>query len=805
MNFKTLRFLLFTLFLCILFSASAQKITVKDKLTNLPIDNVLIYNSTAQISSFQTNEKGQVVLNGLSENDIINFQHASYESFSIKYGELKNINYMILLSERIIAIEEVTVSANKWKEDISEVPNEILTLNAKNVSFINPQTSADLLAGSGEVFVQKSQLGGGSPMLRGFAANSVLLVVDGVRMNNAIYRNGNLQNIINIDPNALSSAEVLFGPGSVIYGSDALGGVMNFLTVNPKLSSSKKRYLRGASFTRYSTAANEKTGHLHFELGKKNISLFSSATWTDFDDLLTGSNRTDRFPDFGKRPFYYRRINGEDQLIRNENENLQVDSGYRLLNLINKIRFRPSEYLDLDYSHYYSTTSNIPRYDRLTQTNTDGTLRNAEWYYGPQNWQMHRIGLNSYKKNKFYDQLKVIGGYQDYEESRNDRRAGNNNLRNQSEQVDIFSINIDIDKETGNGNLYYGAEWLLNDVSSEATSTDIESDEVTPTATRYPDEGSTYRSISAYLNYKHRLSQQIIINTGVRYSNVKLKAETSDANASFLNSDRIDLQKGAINGTAGLVWKKNKNTTFSALFSSGFRAPNVDDVGKVFEIDGDEIVVPNADLRPEFSYNTELSYKKNITEKLTFDLVVYHSWLSNFIARDVFEVNGSSNVDINGETFTILAQQNFAGARIYGFGIKVNYVFDNFWALSGSFNLTDGKETETNVPLRHTPPFYGKTSLIYRNNKFKIEGFIDYSGSKKFEDLAPSEQSKTDIYTEDGSLGWITFNMKSFYQINKVLSLAGGVENIADTHYRTYSSGISAPGRNYIISLTAQF
>lgn len=805
MNFKTFSFFLSTLLLCIVFSVSAQKITVKDKLTKLPLHNVLIYTSSGQISSFQTNEKGQVILTGLSENDVLNFQHAAYESTSVKFSDLSTLNFTVFLSERIIAIEEVTVSANKWKEDISEVPNEILTLNAKNVSFINPQTSADLLAGSGEVFVQKSQLGGGSPMLRGFAANSVLLVVDGVRMNNAIYRNGNLQNIINIDPNALSSAEVLFGPGSVIYGSDALGGVMNFLTVQPKLSSSKKRYLRGSAFTRYSTAAHEKTGHVHFELGKKNVSLFSSITWTDFDDLRTGSNRTDRFPDFGKRPFYYRRINGEDRLIKNDDENVQVDSGYRLLNLINKVRFRPSKYTDLDYGHYFSTTSDIPRYDRLIQANTDGTLRNAEWYYGPQNWQMHRLGISNYKKNRLFDQLKIIGAYQDYEESRNDRRVNSTSLRNQLEQVDIFSVNIDLDKETGSGNLYYGAEWLLNNVSSVATNTDIETGAVSPTGSRYPDEGSSYRAVSAYLNYKYRLSQQLIINSGIRYSNVRLQAETSDANATFLNSNTIDLHKGALNGTAGLVWKKNKNTTFSALFSSGFRAPNVDDVGKVFEIDGDEIVVPNADLKPEFSYNAELSYKKNITEKLTFDLVVYHSWLSNFIARDVFEVDGNSTIEINGETFTILAQQNFTTARIYGFGTKINYVFDKFWAFSGSFNLTDGRETETDVPLRHTPPFFGKSSLIYRNNKFKIEGFVEYSGAKKFEDLAPSEQSKTDIYTEDGSLGWITFNMKSFYQINKVFSLAGGVENIADTHYRTYSSGISAPGRNYIISLTAQF
>ena len=125
-----------------------------------------------------------------------------------------------------------------WEEDKKEVPVKINTITKKEADFFNPQTSADLLTASNEVFVQKSQLGGGSPMIRGFAANSVLLVIDGVRMNNAIYRSGNLQNVISLDPNTIERTEVIFGPGSIIYGSDALGGVFSFTSRNPVLSGS---------------------------------------------------------------------------------------------------------------------------------------------------------------------------------------------------------------------------------------------------------------------------------------------------------------------------------------------------------------------------------------------------------------------------------------------------------------------------------------------------------------------------------------------------------------------------------------
>jgi hemoglobin/transferrin/lactoferrin receptor protein len=95
---------------------------------------------------------------------------------------------------------------------------------------MNPQTSADLLANSGHVFVQKSQLGGGSPMIRGFSTNRVLITVDGIRLNNAIFRGGNVHNVISINPFNIEKTEIILGSGSVIYGSDAIGGVMNFYT-----------------------------------------------------------------------------------------------------------------------------------------------------------------------------------------------------------------------------------------------------------------------------------------------------------------------------------------------------------------------------------------------------------------------------------------------------------------------------------------------------------------------------------------------------------------------------------------------
>src|SRR5688572_8821451 len=158
-------------------------------------------------------------------------------------------------------LEGVVISVSKWEQKLNEVPNKIVKINKYDILRNNPQTAADLLGQSGTVFIQKSQLGGGSPMIRGFATNRVLLVFDGVRMNNAIYRSGNLQNIISIDALSTQTAEVIFGPGSLIYGSDAIGGVMDFRTLDARFSNTDKVLIRGSVLGRYSTANNENTAH----------------------------------------------------------------------------------------------------------------------------------------------------------------------------------------------------------------------------------------------------------------------------------------------------------------------------------------------------------------------------------------------------------------------------------------------------------------------------------------------------------------------------------------------------------------
>lgn len=776
------------------FSAFGQKITIIDEATERPVADVFVYHENKTNVSY-TDKNGNANISDFPSG-LLFVQHPSYHLKSIAYF---GRDLSVTLPEKIITFNEVVISANKWEQEEESVSQQILSVSKKNIEFQNPQTAADLLAGTGQVFVQKSQLGGGSPKLRGFAANSVLLVVDGVRMNNAIFRSGNLQNVINIDPNALQSSEVVFGPGSVIYGSDALGGVMDFHTVSPVWSQKNELIVTGNFLSRYASAANEKTGHLDVSVANDKLTFFHSTTYTSFDDLRSGSNRTGGYEGEFERKFYVERINNEDRLVPNSDVNLQKFSGYNLFSSITKLKTRLGENMDLGYGFYYSTTSEIPRFDNLTETigSTD-SLEAAEWYYGPQKWQMHNLRLNYYSPSALFDQARITVALQNFEESRNDRDFGDDRLRTRNEQVRASSISIDFDKEFPRSNIYYGFDYFHNKVSSDGIRSNLLTGEITTTSSRYPDGGSKYASSAAYASLVHNISERVTLNAGFRLNFVELKASTTDSLAISTEAANIDITNAAANGALGLAWKADEKLKFSYNISSGFRSPNVDDVGKLFEV-GNSIVVPNSDLKPEYSISNEISVERKSNRSL-FRIVGFYSLLRDAIIDGPSTFNGSSQ--LNG--LDVFSKVNAAEAETYGASLQVKAALSETFALEKNITIMDGKDLTNDQPLRHTTPLFGKAALIFKKKKFRAEFYTEYNGSKEVKEIPTSEiDRKSYLYTEVGTPAWATLNLKSSYQINEFLKANLGFENIFDKHYRPYSSGISAPGRNLILSFRA--
>ncbi len=792
----------FTLFLVSL-SLFSQQIRVIDSLTNGPISGVAIYNVDKSKNTI-TNVFGVATLDAFTDNETIYFKHLAYTLKKLKKSELNNTN-TVYLEFNTQGLDEVVISATRFEQHKADIPQQIVSIKAQDIQFKNPQTSADLLETSGQVYVQKSQLGGGSPMIRGFATNRVLMSIDGVRMNNAIFRSGNLQNVISIDPFSVAKTEVTLGAGSVIYGSDAIGGVMSFYTQKPRLSLTKNALVNATAVARYATANNEKTGHIDLNIGLKNWAFLTNVSYNHFSDLRMGNHG----PTDYLRPEYVITTTQGDEVLENKNPKKQVPTGYSQINLMQKVYFEYDKTLHFDLGVFYTATSNYPRYDRLIRYRK-GSLRSAEWNYGPQKWFMSNFQVTkTSSRAAIYDKIKLSAAYQNFQESRLDRDFQSIFKNIREEAVDAYSLNIDFEKRlTAKTELFYGVEYVFNKVRSVGLEENISDNTVSSAVSRYPN-GATWQSAALYTSIKYKPNTKVVLQSGLRYNYVSSKANFK-ANNVFLNLpfETANNKNSALTGTFGVSWMPDPVLQWKFNLSSAFRAPNIDDIGKVFDSEPGSVVVPNNNLKPEYAYGGDLGFVLNFNNKFILDVNTYYTHLDNALVRRDYNLNGETEIVYDGELSNVQAMQNAAKANVYGFEVGVRLPITKTLQFTSQYNVVGGSETENgeSFPIRHAAPNFGNSHLIWTNKKLKLDLFANYNNELSYYQLAPSETQKDYMYAldENGkpySPSWYTLNLRTQYTFANALTLTASLENITDQRYKTYSSGIAAAGRNFILAL----
>ena len=784
-----------------------QTATILSKEGKIPLESVLLYSENPNIQGI-TNKNGQVDLSPFMSVEKIDIRYLGYKPVIVSYSSIKEKKFIIYLEEAGITLDEMVISASRWQESSKGIPSKIRTISTSDVQLLQPQTAADLLGISGEVSIQKSQQGGGSPMIRGFATNRLLYVIDGVRMNTSIFRAGNLQNVISLDPFTIENTEVIFGPGSVIYGSDAIGGVMNFQTIKPRLSVDKKWDIHANISSRYSSANKEETTHGTLHIGTKQLASVTSFSFNQFGDLKMGKYG----PDSYLRPYYVDQVENMDKIIQNANPRIQVPSGYDQQNVMQKFLYKPSERWEIQYGFHRSATTSYPRYDRLIEVNTAGMPVSAVWNYGPQIWQMNHFSVQHFGDNLLYDALTFRMAHQYFEESRIDRNFSGSNryrLRTQVEKVNALSINIDLKKTLKKGILYYGLESVGNKVSSQATAKNIQTEAPILVADRYPQ--ARWNSYAIFGNYQYPVSKKYTAQLGIRYNLFNMEADFSRNLAFFPFAFKTtNIQNGAFSGNAGLVISPDDKTKISLNAATGFRAPNVDDMGKLFDFVSGEVVVPNIDLTAEIAYNGEINLSKLIGNSLKIDLTGYYTYLQNAMVRRATKVDGKDSILYNGKMSKAYSIQNAAFAEIYGFHAGFEIDLPLGFYLSSRYNVQIGKEELNNgatTNSRHAAPAFGLSTLGYKKGKIHLQFYAAYSASVSYENLNEEERQKPAIYARDKngkpySPSWYTLNMKGMFTVFKSSTLNIGLENLTNQRYRTYSSGIVAPGFNAIVGFS---
>jgi len=848
---KYLLFVCATLIVYIGFGQNKELLVVDEN--KEPLIGVNIYSSDQSFTA-TTDLNGKFILPTLARSSTIYFSYIGYEETKLSYQELqKEKSVQLLLSTENLS--EILIVGRK-NERAAELPYQIERISQRAIASTNASTSANALRDHAGVFVQKSQGGGGRPILRGFEANKVLLVVDGVRMNNAIYRNGHLQNTITIDAAMLDQMEVIYGPGSLTYGSDALGGVIHFRSKNPQLSFDNQPKINTNFHTRYATANQEKSAHLDFNFGKRNWASLTSMTFTDFGNLRAGNNYNNFPKGFGKRPFYVNSNTNsseiKDDIVANNDPNVQVGTAYNQIDLLQKFRYQANEQTSFIANFQYSTSSNVPRYDRLTVLNSENPndLKFAEWYYGPQQRLLASLQTRLSKTNVLYDKVFFIAAYQKIAEERFDRRVGRTGRAFQLEEVQIATLTADFDKFLTNSQHHifsYGLDWNFNDVQSEAGVENLLTNEIERSEpTRYPSGGSQMNTIAAYSTYRWK-SQDSILNfhAGLRYTYTNtfslFGADDPIQWSSNYYTDGVSNTGSDLTWGIGLTAITPNGWQFRASAASSFRAPNLDDFSKIRVKDG-FVTIPNSELDSERTMNGELTIGKesriaNIRVHLSG--TAFYTYLRDAIVRTDFPLpDGSFTLQLEDENLSTIANVNAENAFIYGTSANLKINFTNTLSLHSTLNWTYGRQLfvyqdrvtdrELKVPLSHIPPLYGRTSLKYENKGFSIEGVLRYNGAKMLENYAvrsvqPDPLDRGLVFLRDGTsdnleqtplceedtfcLGtpaWMTYNLYASYQLNS-FTLQLGMENITDVHYRSFASGVSSAGRNLILALRGSF
>lgn len=703
----------------------------------------------------------------------------------------------------------ILISAQRFGGTRMNNTRQIEVIDRKNIQIAQQPHVGDLLAQTGKVFVQKSQMGGGSPVMRGFESSRVLMVVDGIRVNNAVYRAGHLQDIITFDANMLDRMELYFGSGSTLYGSDALGGVIYMKTRDPRFTASKFKLTHAGAVLRYTSASQSMTENAWLEFAGKNVAWLMSVTQNNFGDLKAGSTSNySQWDTFGIRNRYIKRVNNADVVMTNDDPWRQVGTGYKQTDVFSKLMLKTGTYkhtLNLQYSG----TGVVPRYDRLTDVRNNN-LRYSEWDYAPQNRGLLAYQLDFPQMGDYTGRLTLA--HQFTEVGRVTRSLNNANRKSQTDKVGMTTLNYDM-KYIINKMITVqgGVEAVNNKVTSTATETNVNTGASKNIFdTRYADGGASTFSAALFANFLIALvPENFILEAGLRGTHYQLEANFSENN--FL---KLPYRK-AENNTNNMVWnlgltKKVINGLFvKASASSGFRNPNVDDMTKLFEsAKGSKLVIPNAALGAEntITYDAGIMFTK---KRYSVEAGYYMTNIVNLLIDAPAQYNGNDSFMYDGVMTKVFQMTNAASGKINGWYFSAKAFITSKLLLDLSYNSQKGtyrpSENATEVPIDHIAPSFGRAGLKWIDKKWWAEAFVLFNGMKAKEDYSASGEDNAQYAPGGESPAWQTYNVRANYNVIKGLNVQLTIENILDLHYRYFASGVSAPGRNIIAAVRFEF
>ena len=644
---------------------------------------------------------------------------------------------------------EFVVTARRVETDDFSSPEAITVLNTNSLAQESARSVPEALEGATGVFVQKTNHGGGSPFIRGFTGNQNLLMIDGIRLNNATYRYGPNQYLNTVAPQIIEKIEVVRGAGSILYGSDALGGVVNLLAKAPSYSPDGLK-IGGRVHGKWMSDDMQKSGRGEINISGKKIAFTGGFNYNDFGDIVGGDTT-------GK----------------------QTPTGYKDYSGDMKFKWKITDNQEFTLAYQYNKQTDVPRYDKII----DNYIK---YHFDPQIRQLGYARLKSNFKNKWYQEINTTISYNQSDEQRILQKSGSTKTSYEHDLVNTYGATIQINSKPGE-NWYFvsGIEYYFDKVNSETR--EDENGASTEKRGYYPD-GATSSSFAIYSSHTLDISDFSFI-LGGRFNTYKIKAE----DITFSN---IDISPSALVGSASLIYHLNKNFNLIGSVYSAFRVPNINDLSS-FGTFNAGIEIPNPDLKPEKSVNVELGLKAKY-EKFSGSIFIYKDWIKDQINRVEATYYGPDSLD--GEK--VFRKENFAESYIYGVEAELQYEITSNFSGYGNITWTYGQNETAAEPMQRIPPLNGKLGIYYQN-KSGFWGKLEWLAAAKQDRLSGGDISDSRI-PDGGTPGWNILNLRAGYTW-KTLQLSAGLNNIFNEDYRTHGSGINGYGRSVWVALSVGF
>lgn len=644
-------------------------------------------------------------------------------------------------------LEEVVVTATRNITKVYELPYSVNTVNSKEIAQSGFRTTPEALMGSVGVFVQKTNHGGGSAFVRGLTGNQTLMMVDGIRLNNATFRYGPNQYLNTVDMYTIERMEVIKGTGSVQYGSDAMGGVIQLFTKDPSFG---KKSFKTNVIGKAVSYDMEYTARAELAYQSESVALSAGYTNRKFGDLF-GGDTTGR----------------------------QSPSGYAEHAFDVKMKFRLGKNSTLTASHQYVKQEDVPLYHKVVLENY------AYYFFSPQERKMSYLKLETRSIHRWMESINFILSAQESFEKRSYLKRGNANSFSEEDRVKTVGATVDMSSIFNNAwHANSGVEYYHDKVNSTKWQQPVNGS--TPIQLRglYPDNASD-DNFSLYSLHHIKLGE-IDIEAGLRYNLLGIHIPDTSLSPDKLGNVTVKPSSLVVNTAIG--YELSRKSRIYAAFSTGYRSPNIDDMGSLGLVDF-RYEVPAYQLKPEKSYHTELGYKVR-AKKWQSSLSVYYMQLTDLITR--VQVPGQT---ING--YKVYTKENSQQSYITGTEFELQYQISRSLNFQTGAAYAFGQNISANEPMRRIPPFNGKLQLQYHLNGWYLTIEDLFAGAQNR--LAKGDKDDNRI-PPGGTPGWNLVNLNAGHT-GRYVTVRAGAQNLFNADYRTHGSGINGMGRSVWMSV----